>query len=345
MSKKKRNRLVLIILLVIVVGVGTFLIFKPAKKNKNDVDNKVEVEKPKPVKKVQIVDEESTSRPYAMMIGNCNDGRKVQSGLQDAYLVYEVIVEGGITRYMALFLDQDTSRIGPIRSSRHYFLDYALENDAYYVHCGQSTQAKNDFKKLPLNRIEIGGKNGWRENAKKLNVLGWNNLFTSINKVKDNKYRKDRKGNLLLKYSADEIDFSKYDDVKVANNVNIPYSNSSRTSYEYDSKNKVYLRSVNGKAHTDYVTKKQYTVKNIITYKVNNYLLDDPERKGRQGLDNIGKGEGYYISNGYAVPITWEKKSRTAKTIYKFKNGKNLVVNDGNTFIQIQPSNQNLEIS
>ena len=99
------------------------------------------------------------------------------------------------------------------------------------------------------------------------------------------------------------------------------------------------------KEHTDYVTKEQYTFKNIITYQVRNFDLNDGSGKGTQDLDNIGSGEGYYISEGYAVPITWEKTSRSAQTIYKFKDGTPLKVNDGNTFIQIQPSGMNLTIS
>ena len=76
---------------------------------------------------------------------------------------------------------------------------------------------------------------------------------------------------------------------------------------------------------------------------VNN--LNDGSGKGRQGLDNIGSGTGYYISEGYAVPITWEKKDRASQTIYKFEDGSKLKVNDGNTFIQIQPKGETLSIS
>ena len=78
-------------------------------------------------------------------------------------------------------------------------------------------------------------------------------------------------------------------------------------------------------------------------YKVNNYTISG-DTKGRQTLDNIGSGEGWYISNGYAVPITWEKSSRSSKTIYKYLDGTEIKVNDGNTFIQIQPSGMNLTI-
>ena len=62
-------------------------------------------------------------------------------------------------------------------------------------------------------------------------------------------------------------------------------------------------------------------------------------------MSNVGSGEGYYITEGFAVPITWSKDSRSAKTIYKLKDGTELKVNDGNTYIQIQPKGQTLNIS
>ena len=76
---------------------------------------------------------------------------------------------------------------------------------------------------------------------------------------------------------------------------------------------------MSGKEDVDLVTGKQCTVKNIITYSLSNYTLNDGSGKGRQELENIGSGEGYYISEGYAIPITWQKNSRQEKTIYKEK--------------------------
>ena len=67
------------------------------------------------------------------------------AGLQDAYITYEILAEGGITRLMALFKDKDTAKIGSVRSARPYYLDYALENDAIYVHYGWSDQAKSGY--------------------------------------------------------------------------------------------------------------------------------------------------------------------------------------------------------
>ena len=132
---------------------------------------------------------------------------------------------------------------------------------------------------------------------------------------------------------------------KVANNVRIIYSNSSTTSYTYNEAEKVYYRFVNDKEHKDYVTGKQYTFKNIITYQVENYTLNDGENKGRQDIKNVGSGTGYYITDGYAVEINWKKSCRECQTEYTYLDGKEIDVNDGNTFIQIQPKGESLEIS
>lgn len=346
-SKKAKNILFLIIVLVVLtlLGGGLYYILSP------------EDDKPSIIKKsttttttkvVKIVNEKTESRPFAVMINNAPAARPVQSGLQDAYIVYEIIVEGGITRYMALFLDQNTARIGSIRSSRHYFLDYALENDAIYVHCGYSPQARADFSKLGVDRIEAGtSSNSWRD--KELRSQGYayeHTLFTSIEKLNNNvgKKRTKRNNDLLLNYTVDEVDLSKMENAKPANEVLIKYSNVNKTGYTYDAENKVYKRTVNGKEHVDYVTKNQYTVKNIITYQVKNTTIEGGG-KGRQTIDNIGSGTGYYITNGYAVPITWTKPSRKSQTVYKYTNGEEIKFNDGNTFIQIQPTNQELTIN
>ena len=96
------------------------------------------------------------------------------------------------------------------------------------------------------------------------------------------------------------------------------------------------------KFNLDYETKEHYTAKNIITYQVKSYSIDSQDR---QALENIGGGSGYYITNGYAVPITWEKRERGSKTVYRYLNGEEIKVNDGNTYIQIQPLNRELTIS
>lgn len=347
--KKNKNKIFIIggLVLIVILGIVAFILFNN-KKDESPKDNKpgVTVKDNTTPKKIKIVNENSTSRPYAVMINNINVARPLQSGLQDAYIMYEIIVEGGITRYMALFMDQNTERIGSIRSARHYFIDYALENDAIYVHHGQSPQAQRDFSTLGVDRTVVDNtKTGWRD--KTLKVSSEHTLFTSIEKLNNgigNK-RTTRNGKLLLNYSVEEIDLSKMENSTKADNISIKYSSGMTSSYTYDSTNKYYLRSVNGKAHTDYVTKEQYHFKNIITYQVKNFTLNDGENKGRQDIENVGSGTGYYITDGYSVPIKWSKSSRKSQTKYYFENGEELKVNDGNTFIQIQPLGETLTIN
>ena len=343
-KKIKKEYLLIIIVLSVVALLGTLIYLTTSKKNKNNNENDNSTTTTT-VKKLNIVNEESKIRPYAIMIKNVEGARKLQSGLQDAYMVYELMVEGGITRYLALFLDQTTERIGSIRSARHYYLDYALENDAIYVHHGYSPQAREDWSKLGVDRIEVNeSTTGWRDkSASKTYEF---TLFTNIEKLGKGirSKRTERNKDLLLNYSVDNIDISQMEGAIPANKVDIKYSSNTTTNYEYDTDNNIYLRSVNNKSQNDYVTGKQLTVKNIIVYKVK-YSNIQGDNKGRQTIDNVGNGTGYYISNGYAVPITWKKDSRSSATIYKYNNGKEIQVNDGNTFIQIMPDNQTLAIS
>ena len=362
--KKKHNmnkkvKLILIII-ALLLAVGTCLYFVLGKDKVDEIVDKAKDKIPGKKKKedptLKVVNIASKERPFAVMINNIAVARPLQCGLQDAYIVYEIIVEGGITRYMAVFKDTNTDCIGSIRSARHYYIDYAFENDAIYVHHGQSDQAQEAFNNgvegKKIDRIVAAEPNtGWRE--KGLHVSSEHTLFSSIEKIKkgvgkkrteftDERYA-DNYG-LLLHYSPKALDLASIANAKTANKVDIKYSNSTTTNYEYDAEAKVYKRSVNGKAHTDRKTGAQFTAKNIITYQVRNYNLNDGSGKGRQGLDNVGSGSGWYISEGYAVPIKWEKTSRTSKTKYTLEDGTELKVNDGNTFIQIQPVDQSLTI-
>ena len=316
-------------------------------KDKNN-DNKENTNNNNPVKeekKVSIVDLDSNQRTYAVMINNHKAARP-QSGLQEAYIVYEMMVEGGITRMLALYRDATSSKIGSVRSSRHYYLDYVLENDAMYFHWGGSPQAYSDIKTLKIEHADADGSVFWKD--KTLNRGTEHTAFTSTQKmteyVKKKNIRNTSNQPLLLDYSVEEIDLSSLEDNIEADNVSIKFSNYQTATYIYDSLNKVYNRQDAGKNSTDLQTQNQYTAKNIIVYSWK-YSTIPNDRSGRQNLDNIGKGKGYYITNGYAVPITWEKTSRSSQTVYKHLNGDKIKVNDGNTYIEIYPTSGNLKIN
>jgi hypothetical protein len=198
-----------------------------------------------------------------------------------------------------------------------------MENDAVYVHWGWSTQAQSDIASYGINNINgLSYENVYFYRDKSLNVSLEHTGFTDMEKInkgiKALGYSTKTDKDVLLNYSVEDVDLTEVENVIMANNVNIPYSGITTTSYVYDPETKMYNRFVNDEAHVDYVTKEQYAFKNIITYKLKSTVLDSA---GRIELDNIGSGEGYYITNGYAVPITWEKASRKAQTKYYFEDG------------------------
>ncbi len=343
----KKVKIAMIIVLLLIIGGLLFILLTD---NNNTEKKETKTKKiTKEEEKIKIVDLSSISRPIAVMINNNKAVWGYQAGIQDAYITYEMIVEGGITRMMAIFKDKNTARIASVRSSRHYYLDYVLENDALYAHIGWSPRAQSDISSLRISAINAdnSGAFTWDNTLRK--IAKEHRAYTSIERLKQaaqkKGYRLTSDKKLLLTYQAKSLDLANYQDAISANVVRIPYSKTHLTSFGYDAENKVYKRYQNNIEHKDYVTGMQYTAKNIITYKVHNYTLNDGYAGGRQDLNNIGTGEGYYISEGYAIPITWEKTSRSSQTIYKVKStGKELVVNDGNTFIEIQPDNQSLTI-
>ena len=367
-NKKTRNSLS-IFLILIIIAIGVLLGYKYVTEQRlseptNEISN-VESDDEEDVlvvkeKEVKIFN--GNDRTIAVMIDNHSDAWP-QANLNKAYLVYEIVVEGGETRLMALFKGQDLEKIGPVRSSRHYFLDYALENDAIYVHHGWSPQAESDISTLKVNNINgitETSKDFWRVKDKS----SPHNMFTSTESILEIAERKGYKTtsskqsvlnylveefNLSDKYEKEVIEEENTTEVSDANeteddrktksisatNITIPHSKLQTVKYEYDEKTKTYKRYARKKLQTDYITGEPVTTKNIVITMCDNYTLKDSENKGRQGLKNIGTFDGYYITNGEAIPIKCTKTSRNEQTVYKDLEGNEIDVNDGNTFINI----------
>lgn len=327
------------------------------KENIFDLGTEVVKEPKKAEKQVQIF--QGTDRPIAVMIDNHKDAMP-HAGLSKAFIVYEIIVEGGESRLMALFKGQDVNYIGPVRSSRHYFLDYALENDAIYVHYGWSPQAEKDIKSLAVHNINgmvEKETNFWRTKEK----AAPHNVLTSIKSIlsvaQDKKYRITSDEKSVLNYVADEVDLGEIADAEEsalaeesevkalsAKTVTIPYSQWNLVKWEYNEETKRYERYSKGIKETEWFDKTDVTAKNIIIEFIKNSPLKDTENKDRQDLATVGVKKGYYITNGKAIEILCNKTSRTGKTTYSDKDGNEIKVNDGNTFIQICPVDSNVEM-
>lgn len=339
--KNKKIILVFIILIAISVILGYMYYNRYLKDNKveetlqeDKLDENKEIVKEE--KKLQIYT--GYDRPIAVMIDNEKPAWP-HSGLQDAYMIYEMIIEGGETRMMALFKNAKTTKIGPIRSARHYFVHYAMENNAIFAHFGWSPKAQATIGTYNVNNINgIYDNYFWRVGG------GYHNAFSSIEKIKQmatsKKYIDSGDDTPIYNYSVDEINLEKGTKI---NGLKIKYSDLHNVSYKYDENDKVFYRSMRGILDKDRETGKQYYAKNIIIMYVKNYNLPDVETKGRQELENIGTGKGYYITNGKYIDITWKKDSAKVKTLWLDENGKEIVLNDGITYVQLAPSDYKID--
>ncbi len=347
MSRKKGNakkqtsgikKIIIVLVLIIIVagGILAYRFLKDKSETETIAEENNEQTAPVEEKKVQIY--KGQDRPIAVMIDNHSDAWP-QAGLQKAYMVYEIIVEGSETRLMALFKGADVEKIGPVRSARHYFIDYAMENDAIYTHFGQSPQAESDLKTYRINDINGIAEDGttfWRVKDKAAPHNAVTNTKKLVESAKNKKYRVTSNEKSILNYSADEVDL---EDAQSAISITIPHSPLQIVKYEYDEQAKVYKRFARNKEQKDWDSKQTVTTKNIIITYCDNYTLADSENKGRQGLKNIGTFDGYYITNGKAIKIKCTKEDRNKQTVYKDLQGNIINVNDGNTFVNICPIN------
>lgn len=345
MNQNGGVKVLIAILVILIIVAGAILAYKIMQ----DKDNQEVVSEENNVltavveeKEVQIF--KGNDRPIAVMIDNHDDAWP-QAGLQKAYMVYEIIVEGGETRLMALFKGvDDVEKIGPVRSARHYFIDYAMENDAIYVHFGESPQASSDIKKYSIAEIDGISEDGttfWRVKDKKAPHNAVTSMENLIKSAKNKNFRMTSSEESVLNYVADEVNL---EEGQGAVSVTIPHSQLQTVKYEYDEENKVYERFARKEAQVDWDTDEPITVKNIIITFCDNYTLSDAENKGRQGLKNIGTFDGYYITNGKAIKIKCIKNARDEKTVYQDLNGNEIDVNDGNTFVHICPTDADVEI-
>lgn len=351
MEKKNIIVFVVVALLIVALGVGVAALVSKDKdvvidtdidaKNEENLEEKdEEVEE----SEIKIFNENSTDRPIAYMIDN-NKNAQPQSSINKAFVVYEIIVEGNETRLMAIFKDLKEGTVGPIRSARHYFLDYAAEYDAIYAHLGLSPKADDDMKLYGTNNIngQIYDTGAARNNAS----IYWrssernapHNAYTSIETIKrilpNLGYKDTTSKGTPLKYSAEEINLG--DDAIEASEVVIPYASSHKVSYEYDEETGRYTRFSKGRKQYDAETGGEATTKNLIITFVKNKDLPDTENKGRQDLENTGTFDGYYVTNGKAMKIKCVKETRQSQTKYLDLDGNAIKINDGNTWINICP--------
>ncbi len=267
------------------------------------------------------VDPSLNDRPVtAIMIENSTDARP-QSGLNQAGVIFEAVAEGGITRFITFFQDTEPDYIGPVRSVRPYYIQWALGFDAAIAHAGGSAQALNDMKQLNVKDLNHAEPYFWRVG----NRAAPHNLYTSIAKLREYEGKKGfgkanftpllRKGETPSKTpNARTIDF----------NLS---STSFNVHYEYDPGTNSYKRSEGGAAHRDERSNAQLLPKVVVAL-----IMPQGKNDIYTTYQTIGSGTALVFQDGNVTEATWRKDSNSAQFSFINKDGQALGLNPGQTW-------------
>lgn len=292
------------------------------------------------------IDEAAASRrPIGVMINNLKEALP-QSGIAQADVIYETLVEGAICRLFAVFQDFDTEKIGPVRSARHYFLDFAFDFDALYVHYGQSPQAQSAISNLnasAMNGLSYLDSIMCFQDPERVRPHSTYTSYDGLMAAWDTvEYRKELSSDLENKFQFSEEEYTPQSTANV-NKFVLSFSYYQEPYFEYDSKAGVYKRFQFDEPQIDVEINEQLSFKNVIIQLTDMWVISG-DAYGRMDMSIIDSGTGYYVTNGKSIPITWEKTSHTNPTRYFLEDGSPLLLNKGKTWIAVFPTNREEKI-
>ena len=290
-----------------------------------------------------IPEEEAEQRPYAVILNNLKTASP-QSGIGEADILYEALTEGGITRFLGIYEDIGTDRLGSVRSARHYFVTFADEYDAIFIHFGKTSYATRKMNELGIDHVDGTGGSGASTFYRDSSIPAPHNAFTGLEQIEETvqrlgfrtSYEEDFEGHFLFREEAGQTD--EKEGAVTADKVTLGFSGYISPYFEYSSEDSLYYRFQFGEAHIDYNTKEQLAFRNLIIQFVREWDID---QNGYQTMElEDASGEGYYITDGILVPITWEKAGTAGITRYYDTDGKEIELNPGKTYIAVFPDSR-----
>lgn len=290
-------------------------------------------------------------RPIAIMVENSPAARP-QWGITTPDIVVEGVVEGGITRMMWIYADVEDipSKVGPVRSARHDYVEIAKGMNAIFVHWGGSdengfTLAYPTIKNLGVNNIDgltYSGSYFFRDTTR--STSSEHRGCTSGESIK--------KAISKIGYSTKQTvsDWEPYNvSVEGANNVwggstvtgdcssiTVTFSSGYVHTFKYDAESKKYVNYLNNKVMTDGNNGKQMAVENVIVMYAPVSTLNTGKGHKEWNME-LTQGEGFYVSNGVGQRIYWTKNGKSGALKFMNVSGQELTVNNGQTWIGVVP--------
>jgi len=276
--------------------------------------------------------EDVNHRAIAVMINN-HPAARPQSGLHKADVVYEIIAEGGVTRFLAIFQSEMPERVGPIRSARDYYIELAKGFNGLYVHHGWSPQAKKMIENGYIDSLNGLFYDGTLFKRSSDRVAPHNSYITYENILAG-----AERNHFKTEGPPDSFKFLEEDQILAisgtnATNVTISYSSFDfQVNYQYDSALGKYKRFSGGIQTTDYDTNQEILLDNIMVLEIPHQTVDN---YGRNALLFESGGKGYLIYKGKMKDIEWKYENNR---IIPLKDGKEAALVPGKTWINIVPT-------
>lgn len=293
-------------------------------------------------------------RPLAVMIENHQESRP-QSGLGSADVIYEAVAEGGITRFMAVFLcNLSDVQVGPVRSARTYYLDWLSEYDALYAHVGGANTPGPanalgqiiDYKIKDLNQFSIGYPTFWRDYQRLGRpVATEHTMYSTTYKLWEIGAKRgwgvaDEKG---VRWDSKFVPW-KFADGKSgtgSSKIEVNFWESQgdyKVEWNYDSSCNCYKRKNAGADHTDLNSKQQLSPKNVVVQ----FMKESPANDGYEGnahrlYGNKGTGKAVIFQNGQAITGKWVKEGRLSREKFLDDKGTEISFVKGQIWIQTVP--------
>jgi hypothetical protein len=275
--------------------------------------------------------------PIAVMIDDLSPARP-QSGFSAASIVWQAPAEGGIPRYMMVFQESIPKDVGPVRSSRYYYIAWAAELKAVYAHAGGSPQALATLRakgngQLVYNADEFR----WGGSFRRIRTrFAPHNLYTTgaqLRQIAVTQHAKDAPFTWPWKFGPDLQLFLR----PTGGRIQVAYL-ANQIRYDYDRKSNSYLRSVTGeKKQIDASTGQRVAPKNVVIMLMHFGPLNDGSHKHRLEAQVTGTGPGWIATNGTTIKGTWKKSSLTSPTRFFDSKGQPVVLTIGQTFVQVMP--------
>lgn len=336
----KQHRIILIIigvLIVIAIALGFFLYRQYVKAGQITLLPSVKITKKEPTKYyspltgVEVADSAATTAPVTAVMMENSPAARPQSGIKQAEVVYEAIAEGGITRYLLLYQQNKPQLIGPVRSVRQYYLDWATPYDASIAHVGGSAASLKNVRNgeyVDLDQF-FNASTYWRATDR----YAPHNVYTKFENLDA---LNQQKGHTESHFTS----FPRTDDKRAqttdATRITINFSSAPyNTSYAYDTASNSYQRSLAGAPHAD---REQGTItpRVIVALHVNESTV--MEDGYREHIDTNGSGEAEIFQNGTVIKATWQKTDQKSALKLLDANGKEISLVRGQTWIAAVPN-------